>query len=154
MLFTTSTQYIALAVALIAGWLFGLASHPGGRKWKARYTAERDAHAATAKRVAELERDHGRLAELERDNARIGDLERENARIAELERENERLRAAPPVVAERLHNERPILDDRAPYDERGARDERDYRDDRDLRAEGVVPRSSAAPAHPTDRRIV
>ncbi|MBB3346841.1 hypothetical protein [Sphingomonas sp. BK069] len=131
MLFTTSTQYIALAVALIAGWLFGLASHPGGRKWKTRYTAERDAHAATTRRVAELERDHGRLAELERDNARIGELERENARIAELERENERLRAAPPVVEERV-----------------VRDERDFRD------EGVVPRSSAAPAHPTDRRII
>jgi hypothetical protein len=149
MLFTTSTQYIALAVALIAGWLFGLASHPGGRKWKTRYTAERDAHAATARRVAELERDHGRLAELERDNARIADLERENARVAELERENERLRTAPPVVEERVvRDERPILGDRPSYDERAFRDERDYRD------EGVVPRSSAAPAHPTDRRIV
>ncbi|MBB3692125.1 hypothetical protein [Sphingomonas sp. BK580] len=149
MLFTTSTQYIALAVALIAGWLFGLASHPGGRKWKTRYAAERDAHAATARRVAELERDHGRLAELERDNARIGDLERENARIAELERENERLRAAPPMVEERVvRDERPILGDRPGDDERAFRDERVYRD------EGVVPRSSAAPAHPTDRRII
>jgi hypothetical protein len=144
MLFTTSTQYIALAVALVAGWLFGLASHPGGGKWKARYTAERDAHAATAKRVAELERDHGRLAELERNNARVADLERENARIAELERENERLRAAPPVVvADRpVHDDRPILGDRHGYDERAVRDER------------VVPRSSAAPAHPTDRPII
>lgn len=149
MLFTTSTQYVALAIALIAGWLFGLASHPGGRKWKTRYIAERDAHAATNKRVAELERDHGRLAELERDNARIADLERENARIADLERENQRLRAAPPVVDERIvRDERPILGDRPSYDERVVRDERTFRD------EGVVPRSSAAPAHPTDRRIV
>jgi hypothetical protein len=155
MLFTTSTQYIALAVALIAGWLFGLASHPGGRKWKTRYAAERDAHAATAKRVAELERDHGRLAELERDNARIGELERENARIAELERENERLRAAPPAVEERVaRDERPILGDRPGYDEHVVRDERAFRDERDYRDEGVVPRSSAAPAHPTDRRII
>jgi hypothetical protein len=62
MLFTTPTQYIAVAVALIAGWLFGLASHPGGKKWKARYVAERDAHAAANKRIADVERDHARLA--------------------------------------------------------------------------------------------
>lgn len=61
MLFTTPTQYIALAVALIAGWLFGLASHPGGKKWKARYIAERDAHAVTTKRATELERDNAQL---------------------------------------------------------------------------------------------
>ncbi len=61
MLFTTPTQYIAVAIALIAGWLFGLASHPGGKKWKTRYAAERDAHAATNKRLAELERENARL---------------------------------------------------------------------------------------------
>ena len=73
MLFTTTTQFAALAVALIAGWLFGLASAPGGRRWKDRYTTERDAHAVTRRelearaataeaRVRELERDHARLA--------------------------------------------------------------------------------------------
>lgn len=62
MLFTTTTQWVALAVALVAGWLFGLASHPGGRKWKTRYVAERDAHAAHTKRIAELERENARLA--------------------------------------------------------------------------------------------
>ena len=62
MLFTTPTQWIAIAVALVAGWLFGLASHPGGKKWKARYIVERDAHAATTKRATELERDNARLA--------------------------------------------------------------------------------------------
>ena len=49
MLFTTSSQIAALVLALVAGWLFGLASHPGGRKWRERYTAERDAHALTRK---------------------------------------------------------------------------------------------------------
>jgi hypothetical protein len=66
MLFTTTTQYIALVVALIAGWLFGLASHPGGKKWKQRYADERNGHTETRKaleaRVAELERDNARLA--------------------------------------------------------------------------------------------
>jgi hypothetical protein len=66
MLFTTTTQYIALAVALVAGWLFGLASHPGGKKWKQRYADERNGHADTRKsleaRVNELERENSRLA--------------------------------------------------------------------------------------------
>ena len=62
MLFTTTTQWVALAVALVAGWLFGLASHPGGARWKRRYLTERDAHADTTKRVTELERDNARLA--------------------------------------------------------------------------------------------
>lgn len=66
MLFTTTTQYIALAVALVAGWLFGLASHPGGKKWKQRYADERNGHAETRKsleaRVNELERENSQLA--------------------------------------------------------------------------------------------
>ncbi|KTT72829.1 hypothetical protein [Sphingomonas endophytica] len=95
MLFTTPTQYIALAIALVAGWLFGLASHPGGKKWKARYAAERDAHAATSKRVTELEREH--------DTA--------TRRTAELERENETLRQVPAVTEERVvRDDRPLAD--------------------------------------------
>ena len=76
MLFTTPTQWAALAIALVAGWLLGLASHGGGRKWKTRYTAERDAHAT-------LRRD-------------------QTARIAELQRENARLAKAAPVTASTL----------------------------------------------------
>lgn len=49
MLFSTPTQFAVLALVLIAGWLLGLASHPGGRKWKDRYAAEREAHAASRK---------------------------------------------------------------------------------------------------------
>ena len=73
MLFTTTTQYVALAIALVAGWLFGLASHPGGRKWKDRYAAERETHAANRKDF------DTRLAERD---TRIKELERENARLA------------------------------------------------------------------------
>ena len=65
MLFTTATQWIALAIALVAGWLLGLASHPGGKKWKARYIAERDAHSATRR---DLET---RLATADQENARL-----------------------------------------------------------------------------------
>ena len=92
MLFTTTTQYVALAVALVAGWLFGLASHPGGRRWKQRYAEERDAHAATRRdydsRFADTGRGHD--AQLVEAKARIAELERENARLA---------RAAPVTAA-------------------------------------------------------
>ena len=80
MLFTTTTQWVALAVALVAGWLFGLASHPGGRRWKQRYADEREAHAA-------YRRDQ---------DARIAEL---TTRARELERENARLARAAPVTA-------------------------------------------------------
>ncbi|MEG3082900.1 hypothetical protein U1707_04540 [Sphingomonas sp. PB2P12] len=71
-LFSTPTQFAALALVFVAGWLFGLASHPGGKKWKARYLAERDAHAvakkdadvraaAAEKRAVEAEHENGRL---------------------------------------------------------------------------------------------
>ena len=80
MLFTTPTQFAVLALVLVAGWFFGLASHPGGRKWRDRYVTEREAH-ATARKDVDVR------------------LTQANARIAELERENERLARAAPVTA-------------------------------------------------------
>lgn len=71
-LFSTPTQFVALALVLVAGWLLGLASHSGGAKWRNRYAAERDAHAAN--RLAAEQRhdvDKARIAELERENARL-----------------------------------------------------------------------------------
>lgn len=73
MLFTTTTQFAALALCLIAGWFFGLASSGGGKKWKARYAAEREAHAGYRKQGD---------TSLAAANARIAELERENARLA------------------------------------------------------------------------
>ena len=71
MLLTSTTGLVILALVLIAGWLLGLASSSGGKKWKARYVAERDAHAAYRKdadaRVSDAVRRH---ADLERDHAR------------------------------------------------------------------------------------
>ena len=102
MLFSTPTQWVVLALCLVAGWLFGLASHPGGGKWKARYLAERDAHAGYRKdaevRAAEAK---AHAAELERGHATASDerVTTAQARVAELERENARLRQAAPVTA-------------------------------------------------------
>lgn len=72
MLFETPTQFAVLALALIAGWFFGLASHPGGKKWKQKYRDEKAAHEAVMKEREGVfaERD-GRVKELEAENARL-----------------------------------------------------------------------------------
>ncbi len=84
MLFSTPTEWIVLALVLIAGWLFGLASHPGGGKWKARYAAERDANARyrteTDARLTDTRKGHD--AALAEARARVSELEAENARLA------------------------------------------------------------------------
>ena len=75
MLFQTPTQYAVLVLLLVAGWFFGLASHPGGRKWRTRYEEERDAHVAYRTDAdTRLKTADERIAELERRNA---ELERE-----------------------------------------------------------------------------
>lgn len=64
--FTTS-QWAILFLVLLLGWLLGLISRAGGKKWRLAYEAERDAR-------IEERREHA--AELEAANARIVDLER------------------------------------------------------------------------------
>ncbi len=99
-LFSTPTQFAALALVFVAGWLFGLASHPGGKKWKARYLAERDAH-ASAKKDGDV-----RAAAAEK---RAVEAERENARLV---KEVEAARVASPVVVERqpVVERAPVMD--------------------------------------------
>ena len=100
MLFTTPTQFAALALALLAGWLFGLASHPGGRKWKTRYAAERDAHAGYRRdadtRVAEANR---RIAALEAENARLAKAQPVAVPVAERPTLTDRVTGRAPVAA-------------------------------------------------------
>jgi hypothetical protein len=72
MLFTTTTQFAALALCLVGGWFFGLASSSGGAKWKTRYATEREAHAGYRKQGdTQLADAHRRIADLERENARL-----------------------------------------------------------------------------------
>jgi len=72
MLFSTPTQFAVVALVLVAGWFFGLASHPGGRKWRDRYAAEREAHATNRKQAeAHLAQQQARATELERENRRL-----------------------------------------------------------------------------------
>lgn len=102
-LFSTPTQFAALALIFVAGWLFGLASHPGGKKWKARYLAERDAHASVKKdsdvRAAAAEK---RAVEAEHENARLV-KEVEAARVA-----------TPAPVASPVIERRPVVDTARP----------------------------------------
>lgn len=132
-MFTTPNEWIAVALALLGGWLLGLASHPGGRKWRDRYNAERDAHAAARRdaearlsasdaRLRELEADHGRAAQAEARLAEIegarderaGELARgreslalAQSRIRELEREVDRLRTTPQPLPASVTADRP-----------------------------------------------
>ncbi|AIT05974.1 hypothetical protein MC45_05690 [Sphingomonas taxi] len=110
MLFTTTTQFVALALCLVAGWFFGLASHGGGRKWKTRYADEREAHAGYRKQGD---------AALVDANRRIAELERENDRLARAG-ETVPVAAAPvaaaPTIGERLTGSaRPVRTVRPAY---------------------------------------
>lgn len=74
--FTTPTQIVALVLTLIAGWLFGLASSSGGRRWRERYQDE----------------------QLVRSRADT-ELKAANQRIRDLEAERDKLRSAAGVAA-------------------------------------------------------
>ncbi|MHA6721425.1 hypothetical protein [Sphingomonas sp. RS2018] len=90
MLFTTPTQFAVLAVCLLAGWLFGLATHPGGKKAKARLRALESEHAIYRKeaeaRIKAAEAEH---ATYRKDT---------DARIAAAEADRERLARTAPVA--------------------------------------------------------
>ena len=58
----STEQWAILFLVLVLGWLLGLLSRSGGKKWKRAYEAERDAR---ADEQAELEAARARVAELE-----------------------------------------------------------------------------------------
>jgi predicted flap endonuclease-1-like 5' DNA nuclease len=58
----TTNQWAILFLVFVLGWLLGLVSRSGGKKWKRAYEAERDAR---ADEQAELEAARARIAELE-----------------------------------------------------------------------------------------
>lgn len=93
--FQTPTQFVALALTLFAGLLFGLALAPGGRKWKRRFQ-EHDISASAYRHQAEmdLKQAQQRIAELEADRTRI-DRALADARTAAAN-----AAAAPPPVAQ------------------------------------------------------
>lgn len=66
--YTTPLQFLGLALALVAGWLLGMASSSAGRRWRERYEAERDAHQALREELATA---HTRVRDLEAANSRL-----------------------------------------------------------------------------------
>jgi len=58
----TTNQWAILFLVFVLGWLLGLISRSGGKKWKRAYEAERDAR---ADEQAELEAARARIAELD-----------------------------------------------------------------------------------------
>lgn len=66
--FTTPLQFLGLALALLGGFLLGLASNRSGRKWRDRFEAEEAAHQAAREDLAAA-------------NTRIRDLEAANSRL-------------------------------------------------------------------------
>lgn len=62
----TTNQWIILGLVLILGWLLGLASRPGGRRWKRAYQEERDGFTAyRAENEARVKASNERIATLE-----------------------------------------------------------------------------------------
>ena len=66
MLFTTSSQFAVLALCLLAGWLFGLASAPSGKRARERLRALEAEHAAYRReaeaRIAAAEAERNQMA--------------------------------------------------------------------------------------------
>ena len=70
--FHTTTQFAALALTLIAGWLLGLASSSGGRRWREAYEDSAGDHAGYR---------HQAETDLKEANRKIRDLEAECLRL-------------------------------------------------------------------------
>jgi predicted flap endonuclease-1-like 5' DNA nuclease len=63
----TTNQWIIVGLVLVLGWLLGLASRPGSKRWKRAYHNERDAHAAYHRDTEErIRAANERIAELDR----------------------------------------------------------------------------------------
>jgi|GEM_PF-1135480 len=88
MIFTSMTQWAVLGLMLILGLCLGFIMAPRGTKWRTRYEAERDAHAAYRNDAEAKARERESLT-TNRD-AYVHDLEK--AKV-DLTAENERLAA-------------------------------------------------------------
>ena len=70
--FDTTTQLLALAITLVAGFFFGLAARSGRSKWRDRYQDEELRHRTYRDETgADLREAQRRVRELETENARL-----------------------------------------------------------------------------------
>lgn len=72
MLFTSVTQFAVLGLLLLVGWLFGFASHPGGKRWKNAYEEEAVGRAQDRDELdSQLRAQDRRIAALEQEKAEL-----------------------------------------------------------------------------------
>jgi predicted flap endonuclease-1-like 5' DNA nuclease len=70
--FDTPTEFVALVLALIAGWFLGMATRSGGRKWRDRLRETEAANAEYRKTSArELDEARSRIRTLETENVEL-----------------------------------------------------------------------------------
>ena len=86
----TLTEWVIVGLVLLFGWILGLMSSSGGKKWRARYDEEKAARADD--RVAHAEA-------LKAEQTRYETLEKSHRDLERNHRELERSRAATPVAA-------------------------------------------------------
>lgn len=70
--FETVSQFAGLGLTLVAGWFFGMASAPGGKKWREAWEEDSVDHANYR---------HQAETDLKEANRRVRDLEAENAKL-------------------------------------------------------------------------
>ena len=100
MLFSTTSQFVVLALLLLIGWLFGFVSHPGGEKWKSRYEEEGEKYAAYRNDADnEIRQARDRIADLEGVRAALEQRNADaDATIAELKNRLDAVGSLPPPV--------------------------------------------------------
>ncbi|NJC32850.1 putative flap endonuclease-1-like 5' DNA nuclease [Sphingomonas jejuensis] len=86
----TLTEWVIVGLVLVFGWVLGLLSSSGGKKWRARYDEEHAARAADRTAHAEA---------LKAEQTRYEALEKNHRELERNHRELERSRAAAPVAA-------------------------------------------------------
>jgi predicted flap endonuclease-1-like 5' DNA nuclease len=106
--FQTMTQFAALGLTLVAGWLLGLASSSGGRKWRERYMEQDVENAGYRDRAENDLRDNARRIrdlEVERDRLQ-NELAAATAAAAAARDESEDRQLSP--VAETVRHDPPV----------------------------------------------
>lgn len=103
----TTNQWAILFLVLVLGWLLGLISRSGGKKWRRAYEAERDAR---AEEQAELDAARARIAELEaaRPATVVAEPKPTSAPVATLDLRRDdlaRIRGVGPAGERRLNEE-------------------------------------------------
>lgn len=124
----TPAIWIILGLTLVLGWVLGLMSRSGGKKWKLELERERKEHqAAIRNRDAQLDALKARTAELERSRPATAYRTDEDVRDSRADLRNEHHDSA----IDNLDLTRGRAHDHGPDGRLGARSDGGYREDYD-----------------------